>query len=152
MGFHMHTKIRNIACFLYLLPTICYGESLANQSSHIATIGNPLSFSYVMQILISFLVVIGFILFIAWFMKRTGRLGYGSGQIIKIKSSISLGMREKILIIEVANENIVVGVAPGQIRTLHVLANGVETENQENFKVSSGSRGFKQLMDKFSKQ
>lgn len=148
----MHTKIRNIACFLYWLPTICYGENLANQSAQIASSGNPMSFSYVMQILISFLVVIGFILFIAWFMKRTGRLGYGSGQIIKIKSSISLGMREKILIIEVANENIVVGVAPGQIRTLHVLANGVETEHQENIKVNSGNRGFKQLIDKFSKQ
>ena len=152
MGFHMHTKIRNIACFLYLLPTICYGENLANQSAQIASSGNPMSFSYVMQILISFLVVIGFILFIAWFMKRTGRLGYGSGQIIKIKSSISLGMREKILIIEVANENIVVGVAPGQIRTLHVLANGVETDNQEKFKENSVNRGFKQLIDKLSKQ
>lgn len=148
----MLSRITAIASSLYLMPAICFGEVLADKESQIVPAGSPMSFAYVMQILVSFLIVIGVILFIAWFMKRTGRLGHGGGQLIKIKSSISLGMREKIIVIEVANENIVVGVAPGQIRTLHVMGSGVETEDQEHLKRNSGNRGFKQLIDKFSKQ
>jgi flagellar protein FliO/FliZ len=148
----MHIRIITIASYLFFLPEICFGESLADKNAQLVPAGSPMSFSYVIQILISFLIVIGVILSIAWFMKKTGRLGYGGGQLIKIKSSISLGMREKILVIEVANENIVVGVAPGQIRTLHVMGSDIEIEDQGNLKGNGGNRGFKQLIDKFSKQ
>ena len=65
---------------------------------------------------------------------------------------MSLGMREKILVIEVGGENIVVGVAPGQIRTLHVLDGNVELAKNSDVKSHIENRGFKQLIDKFSKQ
>jgi len=65
---------------------------------------------------------------------------------------MSLGMREKILVIEVGGENIVVGVAPGQIRTLHVLDSNAELANKNDVKSHSENRGFKQFIDKFSKQ
>lgn len=65
---------------------------------------------------------------------------------------MSLGMREKILVIEVGGENIVVGVAPGQIRTLHVLDGNTELTNKADIKSRTENRGFKQLIDKFSKQ
>jgi hypothetical protein len=45
-----------------------------------------------------------------------------------------------------------VGVAPGQIRTLHVLGEGLEIDQQHNLGEKQGNKGFKQLIDKFSKQ
>ena len=141
-----------ILCSFLTFPFICFGEAADSKAQFLADAGNHMSFSYVVQILISFLLVIGCILLIAWFMKKSGRLGYGSGQAIRIKSSISLGMREKILVVEVGGAAIVVGVAPGQIRTLHVLEGGIQTDGQENIGVSQSNTGFKQLIDKFSKQ
>jgi flagellar protein FliO/FliZ len=129
-----------------------FAETLAKKGVDLASVESPMNLSYVAQILISFLLVIGFIFFMAWMMKRSGRFGYGSGQTIKIISSMSLGMREKILVIEVGGENIVVGVAPGQIRTLHVLDGNVELTNKDDIKSHTENRGFKQLIDKFSKQ
>jgi flagellar protein FliO/FliZ len=129
-----------------------FAEALAKKGVDLASVESPMNLSYVAQILISFLLVIGFIFFMAWMMKRSGRFGYGSGQTIKIISSMSLGMREKILVIEVGGENIVVGVAPGQIRTLHVLDGNVELTNKDDIKSHTENRGFKQLIDKFSKQ
>lgn len=129
-----------------------FAETLAKKGADLASVESPMNLSYVAQILISFLLVIGFIFFMAWMMKRSGRFGYGSGQTIKIISSMSLGMREKILVIEVGGENIVVGVAPGQIRTLHVLDGNVELTNKDDIKSHTENRGFKQLIDKFSKQ
>lgn len=147
----MYSTIRNIACILYLLPKYALAEMVAKQGAHLASVQSPMSISYVVQILISFLFVIGFILLLAWLMRRTGRFGSGSSQIIKIISSMSLGMREKILIVEVGGVNIVVGVAPGQVRTLHVIEGNIENVNKEITKGFVDRGGFKQLIEKFSK-
>ena len=148
----MPSVIKIIFCIICLIPNMTFAETLAKKGVDLASVESPMNLSYVAQILISFLLVIGFIFFMAWMMKRSGRFGYGSGQTIKIISSMSLGMREKILVIEVGGENIVVGVAPGQIRTLHVLDGNVELTNKDDIKSHTENRGFKQLIDKFSKQ
>ena len=148
----MLSPIKIIFCIICLIPKFAFSETLAKQGADLASGESPMNISYVAQILVSFLVVIGFIFFMAWLMRRSGRFGYGSGQIIKIISSMSLGMREKILVIEVGGENIVVGVAPGQIRTLHVLDGNTELTNKADVKSYTENRGFKHLIDKFSKQ
>jgi flagellar protein FliO/FliZ len=148
----MLSPIKIIFCIICLIPKFAIAEALAKQGADLASGESPMNISYVAQILVSFLVVIGFIFFMAWLMRRSGRFGYGSGQVIKIISSISLGMREKILVIEVGGENIVVGVAPGQIRTLHVLDGNTELTNKADIKSHTENRGFKQLIDKLSKQ
>ena len=148
----MHYSIKIICVILYIIPKMAIAEALAKQGADLASVDSPMSLSYVAQILISFLVVIGFIFFMAWLMRRSGRFGYGSGQVIKIISSMSLGMREKILVIEVGGANIVVGVAPGQIRTLHVLDGDAELTKKSDVKGHIENRGFKQIIDKFSKQ
>jgi flagellar protein FliO/FliZ len=127
-------------------------EALAKQGADLASVESPMTFSYVAQILISFLVVIGFIFLMAWLMRRSGRFGNGSGQVIKIISSMSLGMREKILVIEVGGANIIVGVAPGQVRTLHVLEGSDKIPDKDDVKSHVENRGFEQIIDKFSKQ
>jgi len=141
-----------ILCSILIIPIICFGETTESKTPFLANAGSHMSFSYVMQILVSFLLVIGFILALAWFMKKSGRLGYGSGQAIRIKSSLSLGMREKIIVVEVGATEIIVGVAPGQIRTLHVLEGGSQSDDPLNAGDAQSKTGFKQLMDKFSKQ
>lgn len=148
----MHSSIKIIFVILYILPKMAIAEALAKQGASLAGAESPMSLSYVAQILISFLVVIGFIFFMAWLMRRSGRFGHGSGQVIKIISSMSLGMREKILVIEVGGVNIVVGVAPGQIRALHVLEGEDKIPDKDDMNNRVENRGFKQLIDKFSKQ
>lgn len=148
----MPSPIKIIFSIICLIPKLAFAEALVKQGADLASGESPMNISYVAQILVSFLVVIGFIFFMAWLMRRSGRFSYGSGQVIKIISSMSLGMREKILVIEVGGENIVVGVAPGQIRTLHVLDGNTQLASKADIKSHTESRGFKQLIDKFSKQ
>ena len=148
----MCLSIRKLFCILYLTPKVVLAEALAKQGTHLTSVESPMSFSYVFQILISFVIVIGFILLMAWLMRRTGRFGQGNSQIIKIISTMPLGMREKIMVIEIGEVNIVVGVAPGQIRTLHVLESGIEIRDRENIKAYTSAKGFKSLVEKFTKQ
>ena len=146
----MYQPIRKILWILFCIPHLCAAEVMMKQGADSPGMENPLSLSYVIQILISFLAVVIFIFLLAWLMRKTGRFGSGSGQTIKIISSMSLGMREKIMILNVGGENIVVGIAPGQIRTLHVLNSEIDINKQDE-ENNINRRGFKQLLDKLSK-
>lgn len=66
-------------------------------------------------------VVIAFILGLAWVLKKYSKLP-GVNQVdMKVLGGISLGTREKAILIEVENTRLLVGVTPGHIQTLHVL-------------------------------
>ncbi|MBI2307800.1 MAG: flagellar biosynthetic protein FliO [Rhodocyclales bacterium] len=62
----------------------------------------------------------------AWLMKRLndGRgPAHGQGP-LRIVSTLSLGPRERILLVEIEDTWLVVGVSSGQMRTLHTLPKG----------------------------
>jgi flagellar protein FliO/FliZ len=134
-----------IAC---ALPAVTLAAGVNADSRHLAT-ESPFSFSYILQILASFAAVIAFIFVFAWLMRRSGRFGAAAGGPgLRIVSSLSLGMREKIVVVNAGGKNIVVGVAPGQIRTLHVL----EGEDGGAQTPEVGRGGFGPLLGRFLKQ
>lgn len=60
----------------------------------------------------------------AWLARKlSGSKGFGQGS-MKIVGGVALGPRERIVLLEVGDEWLVIGVVPGQIRTLHRLAKG----------------------------
>jgi flagellar protein FliO/FliZ len=133
-----------IAC---ALPAVTLAAGVNADSRHLAA-ESPFSFSYVLQILASFAAVIAFIFVFAWLMRRSGRFGAaGGGPGLRIVSSLSMGMREKIVVVNVGGKNIVVGVAPGQIRTLHVM----EGEGGETQAPAGQGGGFGPLLGRFLK-
>lgn len=52
---------------------------------------------------------------IAWVMKRVGPVKRGGHSVARIVGGVSVGPREKVVVIEVANRWLVVGVAAGQV-------------------------------------
>lgn len=72
----------------------------------------------------------------AWLAKKiSGGKSFGQGG-IKIVGGVTLGPRERIVLLEVGDEWIVVGIVPGQIRTLHRLEKGT-TLDAEGLAVSA---------------
>jgi len=43
---------------------------------------------------------------------------------MKVVGGVALGPRERIVLLEVGDEWLVIGIVPGQIRTLHRMAKG----------------------------
>ncbi len=130
-----------------LMPALAAAADISGKISHV-TSESPVSISYILQILSSFVAVILFILVIAWLMKKSGRFGASGNKAISIVSSMSLGMREKIVVVNVEGVNIVVGVAPGQIRTLYVLG---ESPSEEEITPDKAGEGFGRIMGNFLK-
>jgi len=67
------------------------------------------------------LLVLAIIGAIAWALKRFAfHPGTASGA-IKIIASAAVGQRERIVLVEVENTRLVLGVAPGRVNTLHCI-------------------------------
>jgi len=65
--------------------------------------------------------VIALILAIAWIARRTGLVRHVSGGAMKVVASLSLGARQRLLMVEVGDTWIVLGVSAGEIRPLHTM-------------------------------
>ena len=89
----------------------------------------------------------------AWFAKKlSGGRGFGQSG-IKVIGGVVLGPRERIVLLEIGQERLVIGIVPGQIRTLHRLAAASEpSESTEPTQVSLPEKPFKQWLQTFIEQ
>jgi len=77
--------------------------------------------SSVAQIIFSLLLVLAAIVAVAWLLKRMNVAQQGTGNMLKVIGSVALGQRERAVLVEIDDTWLVIGVGPGQIRTLHTL-------------------------------
>lgn len=86
----------------------------------------------------------------AWFMKKMGYTNLtGQGQ-LKIIATLNLGQKEKIALIQVGQQQLLVGMTATQINTLHVLDECIE-ETGAQTKDPGDAAGNNPFADKLSK-
>ncbi|MDA8362285.1 MAG: flagellar biosynthetic protein FliO [Gammaproteobacteria bacterium] len=73
------------------------------------------------QVVLGLVLVLLVIVAAAWIMRRFGHLQTAAGGGLRIVGGLSLGPRERAVLIQVGERQILLGVAPGRIQTLHVL-------------------------------
>lgn len=91
----------------------------------VAKAGAPLAGTSVggqfVQLLLGLLFVIALIFVLAWVMRRVQQIGPRGGQVIKLVASQALGPRDRLLLVQVGGEQILLGLTAGRITPLHVL-------------------------------
>ena len=86
---------------------------------------SPLSTTNLIDTGLGLLVVLGLMLGLAWLVKRYVQLpGIGKGQ-VQILGGVSLGSREKAVLLSVEGKRLLVGVAPGRVQPLMILPDAV---------------------------
>jgi flagellar protein FliO/FliZ len=135
------TGIQLLRLFLFFLPTL----SLASENNS-AIISST---SYI-QATIALGVIVALLVGAAWLVKKlSGGREFGQGG-VKIVGGVVLGPRERVVLLEVGQERLVIGIVPGQIRTLHRLA--VPDQSSESTKESMPERPFKYWLKNFTEQ
>ena len=78
-----------------------------------------------LQTFLGLVFILALFLAAAWLARRmgAGRIIQGNGP-LKIVGGLSISPRERILLVEVEDTWLVIGVGPGQMRTLHTLPKG----------------------------
>ena len=92
---------------------------------------------YLLQVVGSFFLVICVLLAMMLLLKRFNSVGTSKGGYIEILASAPLGQRERAVLLQVGEEQILVGVAPGNVRALHHISHPVllsEAETSLTFK------------------
>ncbi|HBB4103810.1 flagellar biosynthetic protein FliO [Escherichia coli] len=89
----------------------------------------PVSAAPLLQVSGALIAIIALILAAAWLVKRLGfapkRTGVNG---LKICASASLGARERVVVVDVEDARLVLGVTAGQINLLHKLPPSAPTE------------------------
>lgn len=86
-----------------------------------------------LQIGFALFIVIGLMVLAAWFMKRLGPISHSNKIAMKVIGGISLGSREKIMVIEVADQWLVLGV------TAHNISNLAQVPKQDDMLLQPAS-------------
>lgn len=115
-----------IALLSLLLAPSLYAAELGSSIVGKPVSSDPITTGSVFQLILMLLLVIGLILFAAWFFRRLGQFGGTNNQAIRYLGGISVGQRERVVLIEVGDTQLLIGVAPGRVEKLHKLDVPVE--------------------------
>lgn len=82
---------------------------------------DPVAMTSLWQLTLGMLAVLALIVSIAWLLKRTGRFQMAAGGGLRVLGGLSMGSRERVVLIQAGETQLLLGVAPGRVQTLHVL-------------------------------
>lgn len=81
-----------------------------------------------LQAALALALIIGLLMGAAWLARKiSGGKVFGQGG-MKVIGGVALGPRERLVLVEVGDTWLVIGLVPGQIRTLHQLPKGKEPD------------------------
>jgi flagellar protein FliO/FliZ len=113
-----------------LLKTLCWlivwwlpvclaegGAEISKPVARAAASGNILNWS------LGLLIVLSVFFLCVWGVRKLGGLPLNGTEQMRIVGGLSLGMREKIILVQVGKKQLILGVTPGRIEKLHVLEN-----------------------------
>ncbi|ARN76446.1 flagellar biosynthetic protein FliO [Oceanicoccus sagamiensis] len=82
--------------------------------------------------------IVFLIITIGWLIRRVGGVPMMGGQAMKVNAVLSLGTREKVVLVDIGDKQVLLGVAPGRISHIQsfdepVVSNTVNTESSADF-------------------
>ncbi|MBC3304456.1 flagellar protein FliO/FliZ [Pseudomonas cedrina] len=115
---------RLLVALLVALPLDAWAAEPVAQAAAapaVGSVGGQLT-----QLVLGLLLVVGLIFALAWLMRRVQSAGAGNGQVIEMIGSRALGPRDRLVLVQVGEEQILLGITPGRITPLHVLKTPVD--------------------------
>lgn len=77
-----------------------------------------------LQVFVGLVAVLGLIAATAWMAKRFGVARGGSSALLNVVASASVGTRERVVVLEIGESWLVVGVGPGNVNPIATLPRG----------------------------
>ena len=106
---------------------------------------------YLLQVVGSFVVVILLLVAVLVMLKRFNGVSTSMGGDMRVVSSVGVGQRERAVLLQVGEQQVLLGVGPGNVRALHVFdepADSATSSTTPSFsdvwKVATGKAGAEQ--------
>lgn len=129
--------IKSLYFLFFFVPALAQAQTTSTPAS-----------TGLLQILSALVFVIFVMLAAAWAFKRISPINNNNKVTVKVVGGTNIGHREKIMVIEVANQWIVVGVTANQINTLSTMEKiEIEPENVTTSSATPFSHWLKKTID-----
>ena len=120
--------MRRIIALLLSLPLSAMAQQVAGTQASI----EPLSSSYLLKLTGGLLLVVILIFLIAWVLRKFNLTQQSRSGLLKIVAGLNLGTRDRVVVLQVGDEQVLLGLSPGRIEKLHVLANPLDCVSDES--------------------
>ncbi|MAT64054.1 MAG: flagellar biosynthetic protein FliO [Gammaproteobacteria bacterium] len=137
------------ARILTTLALLCPMAPRASEGRQAAeSLNDPMAWSNLLQVLLGLVAVIVLMLIFAWLMRRMSGFQGGAPGAMRVLGGLSMGAREKVVLVQVGETQLVLGVAPGRVQTLHVLEEKIEAPVREGAAMNSFARNLQQALSR----
>ncbi|UPH46707.1 flagellar biosynthetic protein FliO [Methylophaga pinxianii] len=106
----------------------------------------PVNASSVLQTIFGLILVLAIIVLLGWLLKRSQYFHAAHHGQLKVLGAVSLGTREKAVLIQVGEQQLLLGVTPQQINTLHTLSEPLPVRETHIKQSDSFAEKLKQMM------
>jgi len=104
-----------------------------------------------LRVTISLAGVVALIFFVGWISRRAQARVRPGGRKIRVVESMPVGIKEKVMLLEVGGTQILVGASPtGGLRTLHVLETPVQDDAAPSA-TAPVARGFRDVLSQWKR-
>jgi flagellar protein FliO/FliZ len=86
--------------------------------------GNGIAGGAMLQVVLGLILVLALMAGLAWLLKRAGGMQRDTAGAIRVMGGAMVGQRERVVLLEVADTWLIVGVAPGHVTALHSMPKG----------------------------
>jgi flagellar protein FliO/FliZ len=132
--FIRYTFLSSLLVSSLVVATSSMAADVAEKTGKVAGRVNvePLSGGTMAQVALGLLFVLFLVVAVAWLLKRMGGLSITGNGALKILGGLSMGSRERVVLMQVGEEQLLIGVSPGRIQTLHVLDKPIRVDDKKN--------------------
>jgi len=133
--------------FLLLISALLLPFALFAQEAEKVVAPAPGFGSMLAQMVFVLALVLGLLLALAWVLRRAGLVQGAANGHLKVLGAVSVGARERVMLVQVGQEQLVIGVTAAEISLLHLLAEPIDvTAASETSTAVSASEGFAQRL------
>ena len=115
----MWSRFPGISLLVLVAPALA--QETASTETPTSPIRSPDTLGTIVSLGLGLVAVIAVIYGCAWIIRRMNGMTGMNNNAIKVVSVMAIGTRERIALIEVGGQQILLGVTPSAIRTLHVF-------------------------------
>ena len=110
-----------------VIPTSLFPFSVSAQTA-VETLAplEPVSSLYLLKLTGGLVLVVAIIFLLAWLVRKFNLNQQTQSGLIKVIAGLPLGTRDRILLVQVGEEQILLGLTPGRIAKLHSLVSPVD--------------------------
>lgn len=134
--------------FVALIFTLMALPALAQESAPAIAPSSLFTGDYLLQVVGSFVVVILLLVAVLVMLKRFNGVSSSIGGDMRVVSSVGVGQRERAVLVQVGEQQFLLGVGPGNVRTLHIFDEPAVTSTSSStpnfsdvWKIATGKAG-----------